>query len=83
MKYYTFYRESNNFNDILSDTNIKKFISERIHWHTYLKIGISEYQKNVDKIFSYITLKYGDDIRSSLTQDYRPIAGVDYSPIRK
>lgn len=82
MKYYIFYRESNNFNDILKDTNIKKFISERIIWKNYLKIGISEYQKNVDGIFSYIMLKYSDDVRSSLTKDFSPIVNVDYAPIR-
>lgn len=82
MKYYIFYRENNNFDDILKDTNIKKFISERITWKKYLKIGINEYQKNVDGIFSYIMLKYSDDVRSSLTKDFSPVVNVDYAPTR-
>lgn len=83
MKYFTFFRESDTFDDILSDINIKKHISEKIRWKTYLRIGISDYKEEADKIFFYITLKYGDDIRSDLTKDYRPIANVDYTPIRK
>jgi len=83
MKYYTFYRESNNFDDILTDASIKKFISERIRWLNYLKIGINEYQKEAEKVFFYITLKYGDEIRTNLTKDYSPVAHQDYTPVRK
>jgi hypothetical protein len=83
MKYYTFYRESNKFDDILNDINIKKVISHKIRWGDYLMIGIDEYKKDIDKIFSYITLKYGDEIRTTLTKDYRPIPNVDYIPIRR
>ena len=83
MKYYIFYRENNDFNDILSDTSLKKVVSERISWDGYLQIGISTWQKNVDQIFSYITLKYGDDIRTDLTKDYSPKPYIDYLPIRK
>ena len=83
MKYYIFYRESNNFDDILKDIPVKKVVSERIFWDGYLQIGISTWQKNIDQIFSYITLKYGDDIRTDLTKDYSPIPYVDYTPIRK
>jgi hypothetical protein len=83
MKYYIFYRENNDFNDILTDTSLKKVVSERISWDGYLQIGISTWQKNVDQIFSYITLKYGDDIRTDLTKDYSPKPYIDYLPIRK
>ena len=83
MKYYTFYRENNNFDDIIKDTTLKKFVSEKIHWFGYLQIGISEYKKDVEKIFSYLTLKYGDDIRTNITKDYTPKPNIDYSPIRK
>jgi hypothetical protein len=83
MKYYTFYRESDNFDDILKDINLKKFVSERIRWSNYLQIGISKYKKDAEKIFSYITLKYGDDIRTNLTKDYTPKPYIDYIPIRK
>ena len=83
MKYYTFYRESNNFDDILKDINLKKFVSEKTRWENYLQIGISEYKKDAETIFSYITLKYGDEIRTNLTKDYTPKANIDYTPIRR
>ena len=82
MKYYTFYRESNNFDDILKDPSIKKYISERTTWKSYLKIGLSEYQKDAEKIFCYIALKYSDDMRDDLTKDYSPIPNIDYTPVR-
>ena len=40
MKYYTFYRENDNFDDILNDTIIKKIIDEKIRWFQYLIIGM-------------------------------------------
>jgi hypothetical protein len=83
MKYYTFYRESNNFDDILNDVNLKKNVDETVRWDNHLLIGINEYIKDIDKIYSYVTLKYGDDMRNNLTKDYSPIPNVDYIPIRK
>ena len=83
MKYYTFYRESDNFDDILKDISLKKFISELIRWYNYLQIGISEYKKDAEKICSYITLKYGEEIRTNLTKDYTPKPYIDYVPIRR
>jgi hypothetical protein len=83
MKYFTFHRESNNFDDILNDINIKKLIRTKLTWHNHMMIGISKYKKDVEKIFSYITLKYGDEMRTSLTKDYSPIPNIDYIPIRK
>jgi len=83
MKFYTFYRESNNFDDILKDVALKKFVSEKIRWTNYLQIGICNYKKDAEKIFSYITLKYGDEIRTNITKDYSPKPNVDYVPIRK
>jgi hypothetical protein len=80
MKYITFYRENNNFDDILKDINLKKHIHEKIKWLNYLRIGISE---GKDTLFSYITLKYGDEMRNSLTKDYSPTPNVDYVPVRK
>jgi len=80
MKYITFYRESNNFDDILKDINLKKHIHEKIKWLNYLRIGINE---GKDTLFSYITLKYGDEMRNSLTKDYSPNPNVDYAPVRK
>ena len=83
MKYYTFYRESNNFDDILRDINLKKVTKHKIRCEHHLMIGINEYKKGIDRIFSYITLKYGDEIRTTLTKDYRPIPNVDYIPIKR
>ena len=80
MKYYTFYRENNNFDDILNDAIIKKIIDEKIRWFQHLIIGMNDKH---EQTFSYITLKYGDEIRNSLTKDYSPKPNVDYTPIRR
>ena len=79
MKYYTFYRESNNFDDILNDVILKKSIDETIKWYQYLVIGIHETEKN-NQNSSYITLKYGDEMQNDLVKDRSPIPGVDYVP---
>jgi len=79
MKYITFYRTSNDFTDILNDPTIKKCIDEKMSFRNYLRLGIVD----DDKIFSYITLKYGESIRTNITKDYTPIPNVDYKPIRK
>jgi hypothetical protein len=78
MKYYNFYRENNNFTDILSDVNVKKYVDTKIHWYQHLVIGIAS--KDNDKTFSYITLMYGEDMVNELSKDYTPVAGVDYVP---
>jgi hypothetical protein len=80
MKYITFYRENDNFDDILKDINLKKHMHEKIRWSNYLRIGLND---DKDTLFSYITLKYGDEMRTKLTEDYSPVADVDYTPIRK
>ena len=76
MKYITFFRESSNFEDILKDPNIKKLIYEKTKWFQHLTLGI----KDDEKIFSYITLKYGDEIRTNLVKDFSPIPNIDYIP---
>jgi hypothetical protein len=78
MKYYTFYRENNNFTDILTDNNIKKVVDMKISWHRHLMIGLKETTNS--GTFSYITLKYGDEMIPSITKDYSPVPGVDYVP---
>ena len=75
MKYFTFTRENNDFDDILKDVNLKKIIDLKITWYQYLMIGMND----DDKITSYITLKYGDEMVGELTKDYSPIIGVDYT----
>ena len=83
MKYFTFYRESNNFDDILNDINLKKLITTKLRWNNYLMIGINKYKKDAEKTFSYLTLKYGDEMRTNLTKDYSPVPNVDYIPVRR
>jgi hypothetical protein len=77
MKYYTFYRENNNFDDILNDQIIKKIIDEKLRWFQYLIIGMNEKH---EQTFSYITLKYGDEMKQELVKDYSPVPGIDYIP---
>ena len=35
-----------------------------------------------EQSFSYITLKYGDEMKQELVKDFTPIPGVDYIPKR-
>jgi hypothetical protein len=79
MKYFNFYRESNDFTDILNDITLKKKILETITWLNYLRIGIND----DDRIASYVTLKYGDEMRNNLTEYYSPIPNIDYIPVRR
>jgi hypothetical protein len=78
MKYFTFYRESNNFDDILTD--VKKNAKLQIKWGNHLLLGISEVK--TDSICSIITLKYGDDMVNGLTKDFTPKPNIDYIPKR-
>ena len=80
MKYFQFYRESNEFQDILEDPSLKKKIYTKIQWRNYLLIGLANID---DNILSYIEIKYGDSIRNSLSKDYSPIPYVDYVPIKR
>jgi hypothetical protein len=81
MKYYTFYRESNKFDDILNDAILKKSIDEIVTWYQHLVIGVYETDKT-DQNSSYITLKYGDEMQNDLVKDRSPVPGVDYVPKR-
>lgn len=78
MKYYTFYRESNKFDDILNDKVLKKYIDYITIWKNYLRVGINkEYESKVN---IHITLKYGDELRNHLSNDYSPKPHIDYTP---
>ncbi len=77
MKHYTFYRENDKFDDILKDPAIKKLIYTKIRWKNFLRIAL--YDSN-DKLKSYITLKYGDEMRNNLVTDRTPVPFVDYTP---
>ena len=81
--YYTFRRENNNFDDILSDAGIKNCFDEKIRWANHLMVGLSRYHKDFEKNQIYLTLKYGDDLVNDLTKNYAPIPDVDYTPERK
>ena len=76
MKYYTFKRESNDFDDILSDSVIKHKIKTKVSWSCNLLLGFSD---NNDNLFGYIVLKYGDSIVNPFEKDFKPIIGIDYS----
>ena len=78
MKYYTFKRESNDFSDILSDVNIKGYVTTKISWLNHLMIGLS-YTVS-EGVFGYIVLKYGEDICNPVEKDYTPIPYIDYIP---
>ena len=77
MKYYTFFREDDKFDDITSDVILKKHVTEKIKWYQHLMIGISDKDPGT---LSYLTLKYGDDIRTDYYKSFAPVAGVDYVP---
>lgn len=78
MKYFTFYSELNNFDDILKDTEIKKNLKLKITWQNYLMIGL----KNdvCDSLISIMTLKYGEMMVNNLTKDFTPVPYIDYTP---
>lgn len=78
MKDYTFYRESNNFDDILSDTSIKKHIRIKLSWKYHLRIGFDDQD---EKLETYIKLKYGDELKNNgLVPDRTPEPFKDYQP---
>ena len=81
MKYYTFYRENNNFDDIQSDNIVKKFAETKIKWYQHFMIGMRK--DGNDQNFSMLTLKYGEDMVNNLTKDFTPIPGVDYIPKKR
>ena len=79
MKYYTFYRENNKFDDILTDPAIKSKIYYVSTWTQHLMISLDSTESTI----SYITLKYSDDMVDNLTKSFTPVPGVDYFPKRK
>ena len=81
MKYYTFYRENNNFDDIENDNIVKKFAETKIKWYQHFMIGMKK--DGNDQNFSMLTLKYGEDMVNNLTKDFTPVAGVDYTPKKR
>ena len=82
MKYFIFYREDNNFDDLLTDKNIRKCFNYKLSWKQYLLLGT---ESITDEIQSYLVLKYGDDLKdkSYVFPDRKPVPFVDYEPDRK
>lgn len=80
MIHYTFFRESNDFNDILSDISLKKHIHLKLSWYQHLLIAFENID---DSIRGYIMLKYGDEVTKLTDKDYTPVPNVDYKPIRR
>jgi hypothetical protein len=80
MKYYNFYKEDNDFNEILSDTSLKKVIQLKIRFLNHLIIGIDEHKDPNNKIASLITIKYGESMRDRINRDFTPVPYVDYLP---
>lgn len=81
MEHLIFHRESNKFDDILSDPIIKKSIKVKISCYQYLILNLND----DTKMLSYAMLKYGDDVVSfdTIAPDRSPIPNKDYVPKRK
>lgn len=80
MKYYTFYRESNDFSDILNDINVKSNTTMKIQWRNHLLIGFK--YAIPDSVLGVIVIKYGDDMINITNKDYTPKPNIDYVPIK-
>lgn len=81
MKTYTFRRESNKFDDILSDIVLKPVISTKMFWNNHLLIGLQNDVK--DDVLSYVVIKYGDEMVDVIETDYSPVPYKDYIPARR
>lgn len=80
MNIYYFYRDSDNFDDIIKDIVIKNLIRTKIRVKNYLILELID--QSDSKIEGYITIKYGDSFTHLSDKDYTPIPNVDYVPKR-
>lgn len=80
MKYFTFKRDFNNFDDILKDPPIKKFIKYKIRWSKHLMLGFSD---DDESAHGYLVLKYGEELINPINRDFTPVPNVDYVPKRR
>ena len=80
MKYTLFYKEDNDFLDILTDPVIKKKIRMKVSFAKHLILGLDDEQS-----VSYLILKYGDDAvsMSDIVPDRTPKPNIDYIPKKK
>lgn len=76
MSYIIFRRESDNFDDIIKDPSLKKWLKFKVKF----KQGLIIKRPYKDEIISYIELKYGESIVNNIVPDRTPIMNVDYLP---
>ena len=81
MKTFIFQRENENFDDVLKDKNIKKYITERYRFSGHLIIRVED----VPAALAYITLMFSEELVSmqNLVVDRTPKPYVDYTPKRR
>jgi len=81
MKTFVFQRENNNFDDVLKDKNIKKYIVEKYRFAEHLIIRVED----TPEALAYITLMFSEELVSmkDLVPDRTPNPNVDYTPKRK
>lgn len=81
MKTFIFKRENNNFDDVLKDKNIKKYIVENYKFAEHLIIRVED----TPEALTYITLMFSEELVSmqDLIPDRTPKPNIDYVPKRK
>ena len=81
MKTFIFRRENNNFDDVLKDKNIKKYIIERYTFSEHLIIRVED----TPAALAYITLMFSEELVSmnQLIPDRTPTPYLDYTPKRR
>lgn len=78
MRTYVFKRESNNFDDILKDKNIKKYIVEQYRFTEHLILRVQD----TPEALAYLLLMFGEEIvrMKDIIPDRTPVMDVDYVP---
>lgn len=81
MKTYVFRRESDNFDDVLKDKNIKKYIVEQYELTNHLIIRVED----TPEALAYIVLMFGEELVNlkDIVPDRTPVMNVDYIPKKK
>lgn len=81
MKTYIFRRESDNFDDVLKDKNIKKYIVEQYELTNHLIIRVED----TPEALAYIVLMFGEELVNlkDIVPDRTPVMNVDYVPKKK
>lgn len=83
MKYFLFYSENDDFENILNDKIIKKHLVAKISYYQYLILGFDD---NIPEgNLSYMIVKFGEQIKptTNIIPDRTPIANKDYRPDKK